>query len=439
VIARWRIVIFVAVAAAACGGGAEESTTTSLPESSPPPDTPAASSTTTEPAATTTVVPASLAPPPVFDRWTTILASLPEAEYDEAAAMEAAASRNESDVGLLFSNDYPSLNRGYWVVFSGDFATQQEAIDHCAALQERAVACYHRYLGEAPVVVAGFANGTAVGWVGGGLRLIDPSNGTPVSDALIDYGGGVFPGAPQLAPDGTGVYVELGFEDAWYQCETAAGRIDRIDLTTGTATPVAEGFSPQLSPDGVRLAYVASSRCVPSSDNELEVIAYADTLAVLDLVTGRVLRWQPSPGAQATPESVIDSLAWTADGTSVFVAMADGTLRLVDLSVGAALDATPEIGSGRTAAVFGAWILEGIDGATGRLVAVEWDYELVTSRIVEINPATGRVVAADPLIDGFAVLRLDATGTERILTVDGRLVTPAGTFGPDPFYGGADW
>jgi hypothetical protein len=431
-------VIVVAVAATACGGGAE-STTTSHPETSSAPDTTATTPSTTEPSTTTTIVATTLAPPPVFDRWTTILASLPEVDYDKASAEDAAASRNEPGVGLLFSNDYPSLNSGYWVVFSGDFATQQEAMDHCAALQERSVTCYHRYLGAAPVVVAGRDQGTAVGWVGDGLRLIDPRNGALLSEALIEYGGGVFPGAPQLAPDGTGVYVELGFEDAWYQCETAAGRIDRIDLTTGTATPVAMGLSPRLSTDGVRLAYVASSRCTPSGDNELEVISYADTLAVLDLVTGRVLRWQPSPGARETPESVIDSVAWSADGESVFVAMADGTLRRVDLSVGVALDAAPEVGSGRTEVDFGAWILEGVDGSTGRLVAVEWDFELATSRVIEINPATGRVVAADALIDGFAVLRLDATGTERLLSVDGRLLTPTGTYGPDPFFGGADW
>jgi hypothetical protein len=426
----------LAMLAAACGDASEASTTSSAAPSSS--TTAATTTTTTSPPATSTTVPVTLAPPPVFDRWTTILASLPEGEYDEATATEAARGRSEPGVGVLRSADYPSLNPGYWVVFSGDFASEDEAIAHCRRLQDDGVACYHRFLGEAPLVVAGREHGTAVAWVGDRLALVDPANGGIVSEVPIEYGENVTRGVPQLAPDGTGVYVELKSAEAFTRCETATGRIDRVDLTTGAATMVAAGLFPQISPDGARLAYVAISHCEPSADPAAEVTFYPDTLAVLDLASGRILQWRPSPGAAATAGSIIDSVAWAADGTQMYVAMASGPLHVVDLGFGAALDATPQLGPGRVGADFGAWVLEGLD-AGGRLVAVEWDYELVTSRVIEINPSSGRVVDAEPPLDGFAQLRLDRTGTARLLTVEGRLVTPSATFGPDPFFGGADW
>ncbi len=346
----------------------------------------------------------------------------------------------EHGTGLLLSSDYPSLNPGYWVVFSGDFATQEEALAHCRALQEVEVSCYHRYLGEAPVVVAGRAEGSLVAWVDLVLSVVDAGTGA-VTEQVTDYyaGGGVFPGALELGTDGTGVFFGIGFEDYWYSCDASAGRIDYVDLTTSERTEVARGVSPRLSPDGSRLAYVATSNCYPDPDRENEFIAFFDTVAVLDLVTGTTQTWGPSPGSARSPLSAVASLAWDDGGDRIFVAMEEGSLRIVDTRVGAALDAANTLGPGRTETGFGSWILEGITDA-GYLLAAEVDFATNRSRVIEIDPSTGSVVQAGSWQDGYWTVRLDASGSARLLnglaSVSG---APSGVLGPDPAFSGADW
>ena len=431
----------VVVVLAACGGDTAVTTTTigdlatSIPPISVAPSTSSGTSATT----TTTAAP-TLAEPPAFDRWTTILASLPVDEWDEMAATDEAFTMIEFETGLLLSEDYPSLNPGYWVVFSGDFASQEEALAHCRALQQQEVGCYHRYLGEAPVIVAGFGERSLVAWVDDVLAVVDVDTGVIVHEVTDVYtGGGIFPGPLELGTDGTGVYFGVGFEDYWYSCDASAGRIDYVDLTTAERTEVAQGVSPRLSPDGTRLAYVATSNCIPDSDRDNEVIAFFDTVAVLDLVTGRTQTWGPSPGTARTPESAVASLAWDAGGERVFVAMEEGSLRVVDLGVGAALDAAAPLGPGRSDTGFGIWALEGVTD-TGILVATEVDYSTNTSRVIEIDPSTGSVVDGGTWLDGYWTVRLDASGAARLLnslsTVTG---IPAGDLGPDPTFAGADW
>lgn len=342
--------------------------------------------------------------------------------------------------GLLLSEDYPSLNPGYWVVFSGDFTTQEEALGHCRALQEQDVACYHRYLGEAPVIVAGLGERALVAWVDDVLAVVDVDTGAIVHEVTDFYaGGGVFPGALELGTDGTGAYFGVGFEDYWYSCDTSAGRVDYVDLTTAERTEIAQGVSPRLSPDGTRLAYVATSNCIPDPDRDNEVIAFLDTVAVLDLVTGRTQTWEPSPGTARTPVSAVASLAWDEGGGRIFVAMEEGSLRIVDTGVGSALDATSTLGPGRTDVSFGSWILEGV-ADSGNLLATEVDYATNTSRVIEIDRSSGSVVQADPWLDGYWTVRLDASRSARLLngltTVSG---VPAGDLGPDPAFSGADW
>jgi hypothetical protein len=431
----------VLIAIAACGGQTAATTTTpaDLATSVPPISVPPPTTSAGAPSTTTTAAP-TLAEPPAFDRWTTILASLPVDEWEEMAATDEAFTMVEFGTGLLRSADYPSLNPGYWVVFSGDFATQEEALAHCRTLQDQDVACYHRYLGEAPIIVAGLGERSLVAWIDSVLTVVDIDTGGVAHEVTDFYaGGGIFPGSLELGTDGTGAYFGVGFEDYWYSCDTSAGRIDYVDLTTAERTEVAQGVSPRLSPDGTRLAYVASSNCIPDPDRDNEVIAFFDTVAVLDLVNGRTQTWGPSPGIALSPESSIASLAWDADGDRLFVAMEEGSLRVVDTGVGAALDATATVGAGRTDVAFGTWVLEGVTD-TGTLLAVEEDYAANVARVIEIDPATGAVVQRDAWLDGYWTVRLDASGSARLLSSFATVVgAPAGTLGPDPAFSGADW
>ncbi|HUF02008.1 MAG TPA: hypothetical protein VMN35_06255 [Gaiellaceae bacterium] len=63
------------------------------------------------------------------DGWTIVLASVPQAEGRRVAVARArqARARGLSTVGIIDSSRYASLHPGYWVVFSGIYASQAEA------------------------------------------------------------------------------------------------------------------------------------------------------------------------------------------------------------------------------------------------------------------------------------------------------------------------
>jgi len=59
--------------------------------------------------------------------WTVIIAS--ETSESKANSISEAANGKNLTTGVLNSDDYSSLNGGYWVVFSGAYATKSEAED----------------------------------------------------------------------------------------------------------------------------------------------------------------------------------------------------------------------------------------------------------------------------------------------------------------------
>lgn len=71
-----------------------------------------------------------------------------------AAEAESAdlAERFDVPIGILLSDDFPSLNPGYWVVYAGPFATAEEAQNACwSDLNLRTAArCYGRRLSQDP-------------------------------------------------------------------------------------------------------------------------------------------------------------------------------------------------------------------------------------------------------------------------------------------------
>jgi hypothetical protein len=67
--------------------------------------------------------------PPGEDGWTITLASLPQTGGRPAALVRARAARAKGlpQVGVLDSSRYASLHPGYWVVFTGVYASEAEA------------------------------------------------------------------------------------------------------------------------------------------------------------------------------------------------------------------------------------------------------------------------------------------------------------------------
>ncbi|MGA9760836.1 MAG: hypothetical protein WBQ14_00215 [Gaiellaceae bacterium] len=70
--------------------------------------------------------------------YTIVLASLPVSGGKEAArqkALEAVHSGLGPDVGVLTSSDFSSLHPGYYVIFSGVYESQSEALKHRSAAE----------------------------------------------------------------------------------------------------------------------------------------------------------------------------------------------------------------------------------------------------------------------------------------------------------------
>jgi len=63
------------------------------------------------------------------DGWTVALAALPQTEGRRPALARASAARAKKlpQVGILDSSRYASLHPGYWIVFSGVYASEAEA------------------------------------------------------------------------------------------------------------------------------------------------------------------------------------------------------------------------------------------------------------------------------------------------------------------------
>jgi hypothetical protein len=61
--------------------------------------------------------------------WTNVLVSVPKVDGRDAAVARAESARQKGlrQVGVLDSSRYASLHPGYWVVFSGVYATEPEA------------------------------------------------------------------------------------------------------------------------------------------------------------------------------------------------------------------------------------------------------------------------------------------------------------------------
>jgi hypothetical protein len=113
------------------------------------PGTPTPAPTTAPPAATATVTPSGTPTPPPAPAagleewpegrtaWTVILNSSGTRDDAERLAGELAA-KGVPDLGILDSDDFESLGPDSFVVFSGQYDTEQQADDRLAALRDQA-------------------------------------------------------------------------------------------------------------------------------------------------------------------------------------------------------------------------------------------------------------------------------------------------------------
>ncbi|MCP3975991.1 MAG: SPOR domain-containing protein, partial [bacterium] len=115
------------------------------------PDPAGSQSTTIAPTtAPATAATASLVPvlgAPSDGTWIVILMSASEADGGEAAAIQRAAvltAEGDIPTGVFRSDDYASLNSGFWVVYTGQFDAPEAAAGRCSQLAQLVPECYHR-------------------------------------------------------------------------------------------------------------------------------------------------------------------------------------------------------------------------------------------------------------------------------------------------------
>jgi cell division septation protein DedD len=110
------------------------------PTASQPTPAPTTSSTTPTPAPASTGTTPTPAPatassatgwPPGKSGFTVILASLPT-KADAETKLSAAKAAGISGAAILHSDDFPSLNSGYWVVFDGQYNSVDQAQSQAA-------------------------------------------------------------------------------------------------------------------------------------------------------------------------------------------------------------------------------------------------------------------------------------------------------------------
>lgn len=437
---RMRVLIVVAVAlvAVACSRSDEATPQTSTISTSPEKttSTSSATSTTTIVLETTTTSAAARTPSAeAWGIWTLILASI---ETGDPGAEEQAQgiAAGVDGAAVLYSDDYPSLNPGYWVVYWGGFESGSEASNWCSGQPEE-LTCYPRYLGPAVSPLA--ADGHAMVIDGGSLVVVDVASGERVKvfDPYFS-GDGMWVGRMTLTPEASALYYDVGWEDSWYGCESSRGQVWRLDLAFGTITTVASGYAPAVSPDGQWLALLVSEQCLPDpAEPEHWVLTPTDTVVLYDVATGRPVetaRWSVTvaPTSYDDP-NMVTWVDWRADSQAVLVMNNSGSLFEVPFDHQGPLDTGPAV-------------LEGVAGHPQALV----DGTLYVTRdetpeewggfdLVAVDLATGVEGETITQTVGWTYAAADTTRTRLIWGADTQVGTAESRFALETYLGGLAW
>lgn len=344
----------LAVFVVACSPGSVQPSTTTTTTAPTPTTAPASTTTTSVEPTSTTAAPLA---EPVEGTWTLVLASIPIGAGAEVEARRIAADVPGS--GVLLSNDYPSLNPGYWVVFLG--SADQEDDLKCPEGLDEGHSCYPRFLGTPPVE-------TAIAILGVELARIDVSTGETL--ATIDpffSGDGRYRYGLSLTPDRTEAYFSENWEDSWYSCESSPGTVSKIDLDTGEIDELWVGNGATVSPDGRFVAYLEASRCIPDPQNpDFWVLTPYDRVVVVDLVFNEpaFMDTQALPADYLDPNA-LDWVRFHPDGDAL-VATAAGAVHKVPLGAANPIQTYPLVADLAGVEHFP---VEVVDGA---LVVTEW-------------------------------------------------------------------
>lgn len=242
---------------------------------------------------------------------------------------------------------------------------------------------------------------------------IDPATGAVDRVVSEAFGAdGVFRQGLELVPDRTAAYYSEGYEDSWFACETAIGSVGRVDVATGDTELLYSGWSPTLSADGTRLAYLTASTCLPDPiQPDQFFVAPFDTVVVVDLATAtqvEITTAQPPTGLD--DPGALDWVVFEPSG-DLLVVTVDDQVHRVPSTAPAVVQDQPVVISAFTAEPVGVvgndlLALEYGDEGSSTLLSIDLDTEASTELwtsdgfVAAGVSAAGHVVASDPLGDG---------------------------------------
>jgi len=390
------VVFALAFAVAACGGNTAETTTAAPTASS---TTTASTQTTisTTPSSSTTLAPTTTTTTVIakdildYGQWILVLASLPTDEF----TLEDAAARTPEVAGsrVLLSDDYPSLNAGYWVVYTGPFP-EDPTTSTCPDDRPEDFTCYPRFVGDVAVALPNI-----VIWTETGIRQVSPTTGEYVGDPVDLDAGGIFIDRFTVTQDSGTAYYGVGWEDFWYSCEASRGTVARVDLSTGLTDIAYPGYNPQISPDGSLIAVIDSSECVPDPAQEGWWLTPFDQIQIYQLSQGIAVPvatlQMEGPMAIDNRDREVSDLFWI-DNRTLLVFQWDGTVRQVSIDQ-PNLDDAPIIDRSETiqfpVTVVGQDIFYAAENTSGD----------GSTRLYRRNLTTGGVTATDITTDAWIV------------------------------------
>jgi hypothetical protein len=226
------------------------------------------------------------------------------------------------------------------------------------------------------------APSSAFAVVGSDLVELDPVSGAVVRTIVPFFeGDGVFRGDLELTPDRSAAYFGEGYEDSWFSCDASLGKIGRVDLTSGRVESFGPGWSPSLSNDGGRLAFLTSTVCLPDPEEpEFWVLTPADRVVVVDLATSeRVEILSATSPVHYSDPNALDWVAFHPSG-DLLVGIAAGDVHRVDSRTAGTVQSGP--------VVFRGDLVVPIAVAEASFVAVTFGDEGATT-VVEVDLATG--------------------------------------------------
>ena len=439
---RASVLVVAALVGGACTGEptvqpTTPTTTTEVTTTQPDPTTTGSTTSTTETPATVTSATTTLPTPSTeaWDTWTLILASIEVGESGaEDQAREIAAGLDGA--GVLFSDDYPSLNPGYWVVYKGEFPSGRAAGDWCGEIPDD-LTCYPRYLGPDVSPLAGAGHALVID--GPALVIVDVTGGErrKVVDPYFSADGS-WVGRMSLDPAGETLYYDVSWEDSWYSCEASQGQVEMLRLGFGTSTEVARGYAPSVSPDGKWLALLASGQCLPDPvEPDWWVMTPTDTVVLFDLTSDsprEVRRWRTGtvPGSYDDP-NMVTWVDWRADSQALVVANYAGDLIEIPLDHQGRLFAGPPLLSGLTGSP------RALLDDTLYIVRDETPEEWGGFDIVAVDLTTGAEGEVITQTVGWPVVAADTTRTRLIWGSDTQIGTAETRFGLETYLGSLAW